>query len=152
MPFRYRRFIYAAVLAAPLAMADAEPVVEPDDAEPFPILTATCGDIYELFEDAQPGDGKDQKDVEEAQDDVLYFVTWVHGYLSGRYGIDQEKRPMSEQGIVTTIDDMARVCDPDVDSGGGHRGPGTAAATTADARCPSFLYRRGSGRRQKGPA
>jgi hypothetical protein len=37
----------------------------------------------------------------------------VHGYLSGRDGIDQEKRPMSKESIVTTIDDMARVCDPD---------------------------------------
>jgi hypothetical protein len=98
---------------APLAIAQTDQSEEMEDDQPFPILTATCDDIYELFEEATPGEGKDPKDVEEAADDVLYFVTWVHGYLSGRDGIDQEKRPMSKEGIVTTIEDMARVCDPD---------------------------------------
>lgn len=108
-----RRFLIAAAFAAPLAFATSEPSVEAEDDEPFPILTATCDDIYDLFEDAQPGDDKDPKDVEEAQDDILYFVTWVHGYLSGRYGIDPVKRPMGQAGIVSTIEGMARVCDPD---------------------------------------
>ena len=108
-----RRFVFAVALAAPLALAQTDQPPEGEEDEPFPILTATCDDIYELFEEATPGEGKDPTDVEEAQDDVLYFVTWVHGYLSGRDGIDQEKRPMNKQGIVTTIEDMARVCDPD---------------------------------------
>ncbi len=87
-----RRFLVAAALTAPLAFAASEPATEVEEAEPFPILTATCGDIYDLFEDAKPGDDIDPKDVAEAQDDVLYFVTWVHGYLTGRYGFDMEKR------------------------------------------------------------
>jgi hypothetical protein len=107
------RFALVTALLTPLAVAQTEQPLETDNDEPFPILTATCVDIYDLFEEATPGEGKDPKEVEEAQDDVLYFVTWVHGYLSGRDGIDQEKRPMNKQGIVTTIEDMARVCDPD---------------------------------------
>ena len=109
----YRRYVFAAAFAAPLALAQTDQPPEADEDEPFPIQTATCDDVYELFEEATPGEGKDAKEVEEAQDDVLSFVTWVHGYLSGRYGIDREKRPMGKEGIVTTIDDMARVCDPD---------------------------------------
>ena len=109
----FYRFALVAGLVAPLAIAQTDQSEEMEDDQPFPILTATCDDIYELFEEATPGEGKDPKDVEEAADDVLYFVTWVHGYLSGRDGIDQEKRPMSKEGIVTTIEDMARVCDPD---------------------------------------
>lgn len=108
-----RRFVFAAAFAAPLALAQTDQPSEVEEDEPFPILTATCDDIYDLFEEAAPGDGKDPKELEEAQDDVLSFVTWVHGYLSGRYGIDKEKRPMGRQGVVTTIEDMARVCDPD---------------------------------------
>ena len=107
------RFALVAALASPLAIAQTDQPDKRTDDEPFPILTATCDDIYDLFDEATPGEGKDPKEVEEAQDDVLYFVTWVHGYLSGRDGIDQEKRPMNKQGIVTTIEDMARVCDPD---------------------------------------
>lgn len=106
------RFALVAALAMPLAVAQTDQPEEVEDDEPFPILTATCDDIYELFEDATPGEGKDPEEVEEAADDVLYFVTWVHGYLSGRYGIDKEKRPMGREGIVTTIEGMARVCDP----------------------------------------
>lgn len=77
------------------------------------IETATCGDLFDLFEEATPGEGKDPTELEKAQDDVLYFVTWVHGYLSGMYGIDEEKRPMGKEGIVTLIDQMAKVCEPD---------------------------------------
>jgi hypothetical protein len=109
----FKRFALLAALVAPLALAQTDQPEEIEEDEPFPILSATCDDIYELFEEATPGEGKDPKEVEEAADDVLYFVTWVHGYLSGRDGIDQEKRPMSKEGIVTTIEDMARVCDPD---------------------------------------
>jgi len=108
-----RRFVFAAALAAPLALAQTEQPPELEEDEPFPMLTTTCDDIYDLFEEAVPAEGKDPKEVEEAEDDVLYFVTWVHGYLSGRDGIDQEKRPMNKEGIVATIEDMARVCDPD---------------------------------------
>lgn len=108
-----RQMLVIAAFAAPLAFAESEPAAEVQEDEPFPIQTATCEDIYDLFEDASPADDKDPKELEEAQDDVLYFVTWVHGYLSGRYGIDQEKRPMNKAGIETTIEDMARVCDPD---------------------------------------
>ena len=108
-----RRSLFAIALAVPLAFAQTDQPPGMEEDAPFPIQTATCDDIYELFEEATPGEGKDPKELEEAQDDVLYFVTWVHGYLSGRDGIDQEKRPMNKQGVVTTIEDMARVCDPD---------------------------------------
>jgi hypothetical protein len=86
------RFALAAAFVAPLVLAQTDQLEEMTNDEPFPILTATCDDIYDLFEEATPGEGKDPKEVEEAQDDVLYFVSWAHGYLRGRDGIDQEKR------------------------------------------------------------
>ncbi len=109
----YRLFFVAAAFAAPLVFAETAEVTEVDEDEPFPIQTATCDDIFDLFEEASPAVGKDPKELENAQDDVLYFVTWVHGDLSGRHGIDQGKRPMNKQGVVTTIEHMAKVCDPD---------------------------------------
>jgi hypothetical protein len=111
---KYRKLVIMLILsfAISLALAESEQATEKEE-EPFPIETATCADIYGLFEEASPAEGKDPEELKEAQDEVLYFVTWVHGFLSGRDGIDQERRPMSKSGIVTTIEEMAKVCDPD---------------------------------------
>ncbi len=73
----------------------------------IPRQTYTTTEFSADFEDIDP------KDADEARDDVLYFVTWVHGYLTGRYGFDQEKRPMGDEGIVRIVEDIAHVCDPD---------------------------------------
>lgn len=88
--------------------ASAEP-----DSETFALATATCGDVYDLFEDATPGEDKDPQDVAEAQDDVLYFVVWVHGFLSGQNGVDLEKRPLGQAGIEKVIAEIDQVCKPD---------------------------------------
>lgn len=93
------------------AGAGAEPAA-PED-EKSEIEMATCGDLFELFAEATPEEGRDPAAVARAQDDVLYFVTWVHGYLSGMHGIDEEKRPMGKEGIEHLIDEMAKVCEPD---------------------------------------
>jgi hypothetical protein len=103
----------AASLTAGAAFAAEDTAATPEEEEPFTIGTATCGDIYDLFEDASPGEGKDAKELEAAQDMVLYFVIWVHGYLSGRDGIDQEKRPLSKEGIDITVKQIDEVCKPD---------------------------------------
>jgi hypothetical protein len=44
---------------------------------------------------------------------LLYFVVWTHGYLSGRDGIDEEKRPLSSEGIEQTVQQIGDVCRPD---------------------------------------
>jgi len=84
-----------------------------DEQDDFLLLQATCQDIYDLFEDASPGDDKDAVQLAKAQDDVLYLVVWVHGYLSGRNGIDLEKRPLGDSGIKAIVAEMDNACEPD---------------------------------------
>jgi len=83
------------------------------EQQPFAIDTATCKDVFDLYEDAVPAEGKDVAELEQAQDMILLFVVWVHGYLSGRDGIDRDKRPLSKEGIETTVKDISVVCKPD---------------------------------------
>ena len=104
---------FAASLATGTAFAAEETAATPQDEDRFTIQTAICADVYDLFEDASPGEGKDVKEMEAAQDMVLAFVVWVHGYLSGRDGIDQEKRPLSKEGIDITVKQIDEVCKPD---------------------------------------
>ena len=114
-------FLATSLAAAPaFAAEDTPPAPEataaapaPEDDDSFTIQTATCRDVFDLYEDASPGEGKDPDDLEKAQDTILLFVVWVHGYLSGRDGINEEKRPLSKEGIETTVKDIAEVCKPD---------------------------------------
>ena len=69
--------------------------------------------MFNLYEDASPGEGKDPKALEDAQDTVLDFVLWVHGYLSGRDGINRDRRPLSKEGVELTVKQIADVCKPD---------------------------------------
>ena len=48
MPHNFSRFLLVAAFAAPLAFAESEPAAEAEDNEPFPILSATCEDIYDF--------------------------------------------------------------------------------------------------------
>ena len=105
--------LFAASIAAVPVLASEHAAASAEKAEPFSIDTATCADVFDLYEDAAPGEGKDEKELEEAQDTVLWFVLWVHGYLSGRDGIDRDKRPLSKEGVETTVKDIATVCKPD---------------------------------------
>ena len=85
--------------------------------EDFSLVDMTCGDIFQLFEDATPpdegGDTVDAQELANAQDDTLYLATWVHGYLTGRDGIGVSAPTMNKAGIEKVIGDIAAVCKPD---------------------------------------
>lgn len=100
-------------LGASSVFAADKAVASPEDQGRFSIATATCGDVFNLYEDASPAEGKDPKALEDAQDTVLDFVLWVHGYLSGRDGINRERRPLSKEGVELTVKQIADVCKPD---------------------------------------
>lgn len=113
-------FAFGSALAAePPESAMDEPAASVDAPEAaaqggeLDIQTATCGDLFDLYEDAVPGEGKDPAELERAQDTILLFVVWVHGYLSGRDGINPVRRPLSKEGIEITVADIAEVCEPD---------------------------------------
>jgi hypothetical protein len=100
----------AAILVLLIIVNRQEPRPEPAAQTAFPISTATCADISDLYNDAVPAPGKDPDDLAAAQDEVLYFVIWVHGYLSGRGGIDLERRPMNRAGIEAVVGQIAAAC------------------------------------------
>jgi cytochrome c5 len=107
--------LLAASLALPAVATAAEPAKPAKSTEKSgdEILSFTCGDLMDLFSAAAPKKGKDPRRLARAQDDVLNFVMWVHGYVSGRDGIDFAKRPLNEQGIKQTVDQMASACQGD---------------------------------------
>ena len=111
MTLLLRNLLLASALATtPVFAADEATDADKDS---FIITTATCADVYDLFEDASPSEGKDPEELAKAQDDVLYFVVWVHGFLNGRDGLDLEKRPLGKVGIEKIIKELDAMCEPD---------------------------------------
>ena len=88
-------------------------VTAQDELEAWTLTEMTCTDVFDLFDDATPGDKKDAEEVMAAQDDVLDLITWVHGYLSGRDGLKKTKYTMNKAGINLAIADIVTVCKPD---------------------------------------
>jgi len=87
-----------------------------DDEAALGLGSVTCQDMFDLFEEAAPGDDQDPEELQNAQDDALYFVVWVHGYLSGRNGLDLEQRPLNKAGIERIVGDLAAVCEDNLDA------------------------------------
>lgn len=78
--------------------------------------TTTCGNVFGLFAAADPKDPanvKNPKRAEAAQNNVYSLVMWVHGYVSGRDGIDMTKHPLNEAGVKKVVGDMVAVCKED---------------------------------------
>lgn len=103
----------ACLLAASLALPAAAAAPEKAPSAGDELATTTCGDLMDLFSAAAPKKGKDPKRLARAQDDVLNFVMWVHGYVSGRDGIDFAKRPLNSEGIKQTVGQVADACRAD---------------------------------------
>lgn len=104
----------AAPPAVSLAGSDRVAKLDARDAdEPLSLATMTCQDVFDLYADATPADDKDPEDLAEAQDDTLYLVAWVHGFLSGRDGIGKGAPRLTKSGIEQVIADVATVCKPD---------------------------------------
>jgi len=109
--------ILIGIMSMPVFAADAvksEQLSDLDNKgndEMFSLSSMSCGDIFYLFDDADP-DNKEAKpeDITAAQDDVLMLFTWVHGYISGRDGIDTRKHLMNKAGIEKTLTDIVTVC------------------------------------------
>lgn len=97
--------------ADPVKSDQAKELDNRGDDDMFSLASMTCNDVFFLFDDADP-DNKDAKpeDIIAAQDDVLMLFTWVHGYLSGRDGIQKRVNQMNKAGIEKTLADIVSVC------------------------------------------
>lgn len=105
------RFFSAAALIAALASPFA---AHADNKSGDEIARATCGDIFSEFAAADPKLAKGSADeVAAAQDNVYSLIMWVHGYLSGRDGIDFAKRPLNQAGIGATVEKIIAACKTD---------------------------------------
>lgn len=105
--------LVAASLALPAAAATARKPAPETETYNSEVATATCGDLMNLFNAATPKKGKDAKHLARAQDDAYMIIMWVHGYISGREGIDLVKRPINAEGIKQTAGQMVEVCKAD---------------------------------------
>lgn len=72
--------------------------------------TTTCGDILDTFAAADPKLNKDKKMLKSAQDRAFAYVTWTHGYLNGRDGIDPKRYPFDATGVTQLVGVMYKAC------------------------------------------
>jgi hypothetical protein len=89
--------------AAPAAPAAAAPARELTDA--------TCGDYLDLVEQVS-AESKDTSATasSDAQDDLVSVMLWLHGYLSGREGIDGKLRPLTQDWLAQSVGVLANAC------------------------------------------
>lgn len=106
-------FVTSAFAANEVKSEKMAEVAAQDEMEAWTLVDMTCADVFDLFDDATPGDKKDSEEVMAAQDDVLDLLTWVHGYLNGRDGIKNSKYTMNKAGINQAVADIVTVCKPD---------------------------------------
>jgi hypothetical protein len=90
--------------------ATTSPVVT--TAAPVRELTdSTCADYLDLVaqvkrEQEEPGLPLHH----DAQDDLVSVMLWLHGYLSGRNGIDGQARPLTREWLASNVGVLAEAC------------------------------------------
>lgn len=104
-----RKSILVLCLAG-LAASPAFSETVPKQSQGNEMEAGKCSDILDLFAAADPAGAKDKKGLAAAQDRTYAFLMWVHGYLSGRDGIDFAKRPLNQAGITQVVNDIYKVC------------------------------------------
>jgi hypothetical protein len=72
--------------------------------------TTTCGNLLDIFAAADPKLNKDKKMLRGAQDRAFAYVSWTHGYLNGRDGIDAKRYPFDEKGVTQLVGVMFKTC------------------------------------------
>ncbi|AJA09761.1 Putative secreted protein [Sphingopyxis fribergensis] len=77
------------------------------------LLDVTCGQYMAAIKVAQP-DAKAtaaQKALANAaQDDLASTMLWVHGFLSGRDGVNPAARPLTKSWMADTVVKLATLC------------------------------------------
>lgn len=97
------------VAAAPAAAAPTPPAVA---TAPVRELTdSTCAEYLDLVAQVKSeSEATGPNAGHEAQDDLVSVMLWLHGYLSGRNGIDGQARPLSREWLASNVGVLARAC------------------------------------------
>lgn len=104
-----KKFVAGCLLAACL-LPSAFAASEAKKPKGFDYSTTTCGDILDVFAAADPKLNSDKKMLKRAQDRAIGYVTWTHGYLNGRDGIDPKRYPFNEAGVTQLVGVMYKAC------------------------------------------
>jgi hypothetical protein len=94
------------------ASAAAEPAAAASAAAPARELTdATCAEYLDLVEQVRlESQATEAGAAQDAQDDLVAVMMWLHGYLSGRNGIDNQARPLTRDWLASNVGVLARAC------------------------------------------
>lgn len=99
----------------------AQAAASPPTATPLPapaapaakreVTDATCGEYLDLVEEVAAESKNTAADApHDAQDDLVSVMLWLHGYLSGKLGIDGEKRPLTREWLSENVGVLAKAC------------------------------------------
>jgi hypothetical protein len=90
----------------------ADPAPATEGAAPARELTdATCAEYLDLVERVKlQSEAKGAAKSQDALDDLVDVQLWLHGYLSGRKGIDNQARPLTRDWLASSVGVLARAC------------------------------------------
>ena len=100
--------------AAPAPQAATPP--SRDMGSNYDLLETTCGSFLTILAIANPGanPSDDRKqEAQNAQAAAYRAMIWVHGYMSGKRGVDAAAMPLSRAWLVKTVPVVADQCKKD---------------------------------------
>jgi hypothetical protein len=75
-----------------------------------PELTdSTCAEYLDLLERVKQEQNAPLEN-QKSQDDLVSVMLWLHGYISGRNGVDNISRPLNKEWISANVIKLADVC------------------------------------------
>ena len=83
------------------------------DTPPRDLQDTTCAQYLQALTIANPGakpTAKRAAQAVSAQDDIVNGLMWVHGYLSGRDGVNSATRPLTREWMISYVGKLAGVC------------------------------------------
>lgn len=105
-----KRVLTACGLTLLCVMSHAQAAESGKSSKGMQFETATCSNVLDIFAAADPKLTKDQKILKGAQGRAFALVSWTHGYLNGRDGIDSKRYEFNQTGITKLVGAMFKAC------------------------------------------
>ncbi len=122
MTMKSRNIFHVSVLTAVFSICTACAVAETkpealatstqNSAMARELTDSTCGEYLDLLERVKQ-EQKQPVEKQQSQDDLVGVMLWLHGYISGRIGIDNTARPLNKEWISSHVIKLADVCAKD---------------------------------------